>query len=431
MTAGHRRHTPPDAPTTIWPCPTHRLIGRTIAGRALFAALTLGLVSSTAAATTVLPKSPGKTALAGKLGVKANTEVDAAVANAMLFVEKTRKVKFRSRPKIEVLAPSEFAKRFDTDQSADPESKRDEQRFRENMRALGLVPAKADPQKLLDGLLDGSVLGYYEPKKKALVVRGGKITPLVRTILVHELTHALDDQHYDLDRPELSKGNTGADEAFQFLVEGTARWVENQYRKSLSKANRKQLDKEELAIGLTPDQLKLFLDPTYSRAVPFLMTLLLAPYEVGNSMIDDLVRSKGVGAIEEAFKNPPTTVEQAAHLAKYLSKEKELPVGRPPVDGGKTLDQGSFGQSALSALFISLQTLGDTTLQPEVDGWGGDRYVTFSKASNVCIRIDVRMDNETSKKRLEKGLQNWATEAPAASITNPTKDLIRLTSCSA
>ena len=36
-----------------------------------------------------------------------------------------------------------------------------------------------------------------------MVVRGSADTPNLRITLVHELTHALDDQHFELDRPEL------------------------------------------------------------------------------------------------------------------------------------------------------------------------------------------------------------------------------------
>ena len=50
-------------------------------------------------------------------------------------------------------------------------------------------------------------------------------TAAVRAVLVHELLHALEDQHFGLDRPDLG------DEAFlgfQALAEGSAVRVEEQ-----------------------------------------------------------------------------------------------------------------------------------------------------------------------------------------------------------
>ena len=44
------------------------------------------------------------------------------------------------------------------------------------------------------------VYAFYNPEDEELVVRGSHIGPYERSVIAHELVHALDDQHFDLDR---------------------------------------------------------------------------------------------------------------------------------------------------------------------------------------------------------------------------------------
>ena len=74
------------------------------------------------------------------------------------------------------------------------------------------------------------VVGFYDPETDELVVRGAALTPYVRTTIAHELVHALDDQHLDLDRPEYDEADDEIGFGFSSVVEGNARRVENAYR---------------------------------------------------------------------------------------------------------------------------------------------------------------------------------------------------------
>jgi len=74
-------------------------------------------------------------------------------------------------------------------------------------------------------LLTAGVVGFYDPETKQLVVRGTDTTPFTRRVLAHELTHALDDQHFDLNRQQLDKADDETGFGFSALVEGNARRV--------------------------------------------------------------------------------------------------------------------------------------------------------------------------------------------------------------
>src|SRR5205807_8539376 len=77
------------------------------------------------------------------------------------------------------------------------------ERTQKVLRALGLITADVDLGKAVRALYAGAVVGLYDQKNKVLLVRGSQPTPLVRRTLAHELTHALQDQHFTLYRPQL------------------------------------------------------------------------------------------------------------------------------------------------------------------------------------------------------------------------------------
>src|SRR5262245_38569584 len=90
---------------------------------------------------------------------------------------------------------------------------------------LGLVPADFDMKKTLLDLLTEQVVGYYDPPTKTLYVITGADPATLRPVLVHELVHALQDQHTNLD--SLMKKEHGNDRqtAAQSAIEGHATMV--------------------------------------------------------------------------------------------------------------------------------------------------------------------------------------------------------------
>lgn len=356
-------------------------------------------------------------------------EMNRAVTDAMRFVERVRQVRFTRRPKTVVLSNSDFLVALRKEQAADPASLRQEKELDATLRALGLLEGKATAKKLLDGLTGSGVLGYYSPKTDTMTIRGTKVTPLVRTILVHELTHALDDQRHDLDRPDLDKVTDGTDDAFIYLVEGAARWVENKYRDSLTKAQKTLLNTEELKLSFDPALTAILFDPDFAKASLFLLPELLNPYELGKIMVGELVEKEGTAGLEKAFGSFPKTTEQASSYAKYATRERAVPVSTPPFQGAK-LVEGVLGIGSLNALLTTPQTIAeDFKLSEAAKGWGGDRYVVFTTSDKrTCFRLDIAMDTEKDRIELRDRLQVFA-ESNVSKVSEPAKDRLRLDSC--
>ena len=109
---------------------------------------------------------------------------------------------------------------------------------------LDLLPPKADLRTICEDLLVGDVAGLYDTETKTMCIPSpapvatnrpaGKHPPQKKVedlsgldtgiVFAHEYTHALEDQYWPIDPPELheSRASTDTDVARTFLVEGSA-----------------------------------------------------------------------------------------------------------------------------------------------------------------------------------------------------------------
>ena len=90
---------------------------------------------------------------------------------------------------------------------------KDVQRLRRTelvLKKFGLLPKDFDLQTFLVSLLEEQVAGYYDAKTKTVNLLDWVAPDLQRPVLAHELTHALQDQSFGLDK-WLKKGNEDLD----------------------------------------------------------------------------------------------------------------------------------------------------------------------------------------------------------------------------
>lgn len=359
--------------------------------------------------TTTSPSSASST-----LPPATQPELDATVAELSTFVEKQRGLTYKSPVKAKLASDDEFNQELLKDFDKDTAEFSKETTIFE---ALGMMPAGTDVAAALKKLLSGGVLGFYDPETDELYVRGTALTPYVKETLVHELTHALDDQHFDLDRNAYDERKDEIGFGFSALAEGNARRVEQAWRTQLSPADAAARDREELEFGKGMDL----------RGVPeIFLVLLQAPYELGETFVDQLVRDKGQAGLDAAFGTPPDTSEQVMHTKKYETGEKRVEVTPPPADGPIEAD-GVFGEFLLGMLLASASTDADVAAA----GWGGDWYVTWKDAQRgTCARLAVQTDTVRDLDELLAALQEWQQKAnPEAEISTLGPQSVEVESC--
>lgn len=332
-------------------------------------------------------------------------EVEAAVADISDFVAEQRGVEFKDPVKVELVGEGDFQDRLLDDFDEDVEDLRTTEVF---LKGLGLVDPEVDMVESVRSLLGGGVVGFYDTETKELVVRGTALTPYVRTTIAHELTHALDDQHLDLDRPEYDDAAGEIGFGFDAVVEGNARRVEDAYRESFSAEDRADASSEELALGGDMDL----------GDVPLvLLDLISAPYSLGQRLVEGLAGEGGEDAVNTAFTDPPTTSEQVLDPESYADREPAVEVTHPEV-AGDVVDEGVVGE--LLVLLVLADKLGMEPARAAADGWGGDWGVAWRDGDRSCVTAVLVGDDAGETAEMLDAFDQWAAAEDAsyeASVT--------------
>jgi len=290
------------------------------------------------------------------------------------------------------------------------------------LRALGLLAPGTDLVAGFRSLLGAGVVGFYDPETDELVVRGTSASPYVRAVIAHELVHALDDQHFELDRPELEDVSDETGFGFTALVEGNASRVEAAYRATFSTAEESEARAEESQIGAGYD---------FDEIPLTLFESIAAPYLLGPTLVEHIIEAGGQELLDAAFADPPATSEALLDPDVYVQRQPVLPVPAPAADGAE-IDRHVIGAMGLAQLLGELSFIlsGFGELSPAVEGWGGDAYVAWLDGSRACVRANLVGDSATDTAEIAAALQEWSASPPFDVVaTVAVGEVVTLTSC--
>jgi hypothetical protein len=281
---------------------------------------------------------------------------------------------------------------------------------------MGLLPPDldVDVDAAVGDAEDQGVVGVYFPRQKRLLVAGTKQTPFVREVLVHELTHALDDQYFDLGRADIGLHLDEAAESWIALAEGDATWVEKQYVASLSAADQQTAAQERGAIAAGGGGAPSAIDD-----------LLAYPYIAGYSFVDALHTHAGNGAVNAAFRHPPTTSEQLLRPDHYLAHDTPAMVQKP-TPRGPAVGRGVFGVLHLGLLLSG--ALDGPAIRDALDGWDGDRFVAWSESGRTCLAVNVANESPAAAAKLSSALHTWLDHNPTGTVAVQ-GDVVELERC--
>ena len=249
--------------------------------------------------------------------------------------------------------------------------------------------------------------------------------------MAHELTHALQDQHFNLRRFEhWPKGDSDAELAAHALIEGDATlsmmlYIANNPIRAL--AFLKSLGGTEMSSA------------ELDKAPRALRETLLFPYTDGTDWTRNLYKAGGWDRVSKAFTELPQSTEQVLHPEKYFAHEAPVKVTLPDIApllnaGGRAQGSGVSERSAVShqrsvgrnSLPIthhsSLRDLQDSSAQPPASwkrlesdvegewglylvldqflkapaesrraaaGWGGDRYEVYENPKGEVMFVSL------------------------------------------
>ena len=244
-------------------------------------------------------------------------EWDPRVADLAAFVEDERGHEFDHPVHVDFLTPAEYTAitTEDDDGPSEEAERADFDDYAGQLRGLGVASGELDLYEAFNSVVDSGTLAFYDPTDERIRVRGTEMSVGLEVTIVHELTHALQDQHFDLDRLNDETVDSGASAAFRGLGEGDALRVENAYiDDELTDAEQAEYD-EEYAEELADSE------TATSDVPPFMEAVFGVPYALGQPFVTMLFKQDGNDGVDDAFEQPPDTEEHLLDPASFLAEE--------------------------------------------------------------------------------------------------------------
>jgi hypothetical protein len=337
---------------------------------------------------------------------KAPTEdLPPAIAKVADEVAQVRELEFKRPVAAEAVSPSKIAKLLQ--EGLDEGFPKDEAtRTGRAWAAIGVIPEGVNLRKAVEDFNSSQVIGFYDDQAGKLVIIGSSsLSPYQRFVLAHELTHALQDQNFNLGRlDELDR--TCQDErveAFLSLTEGDATETAVEWAsQSLTAGEIVEFNKE--AGDFTPPP---------ESVPPFVQNLLTWPYAPGRSFVQALITRGGEAAVDQAFRDPPASTEQIIHPEKYPT-DRPVTVNVPDYGpklgvGWKDLEFEDVGEGWFRLMLqLRLPTDGVDTAAA---GWDGAQYRAWKDdQGHTAVVMDTVWDTERDASEFAQAMDNWLGE---------------------
>lgn len=237
------------------------------------------------------------------------TAVEQAAALAP-EIEQAVGLRFRTPPRIERRSRGDVHE-FVMATLARPEARSQLAAQQLAYRRLGLIPDTLDLAAVLGRALDEQVAGYYDPRSKTLYLVDGIDSATTTTTLRHELVHALQDQHLNLDSVLTRGRDADADAAAHAALEGQAMWVQLGGGRDIASRLPGGWDRVRQEIRANADRA-----PQLSTAPLVVREGLLFPYLSGAELAR---QAAAVGRLDTLVLRLPTSTRQVLHPGVYLT----------------------------------------------------------------------------------------------------------------
>jgi len=260
---------------------------------------------------------------------------------------------------------------------------------------LRLFPRGMDLKGSLLGFYGDRVAGFYDPRQRRVVLSGEpasrnhsdgiiyRETALDEIVLLHELTHALQDQNFSLGPRLAPSDNNDKTLALRAISEGDAILSEFVYR--LGGVDQRPSAEIDQSLQDSYEQLRSVLSHT-----PVAITdRVLFQYKVGAAFVYRVFKEKGWPGINRLYDSPPISTKQVLHPEKYLELP-DLPTrveltglsGLFPSDW-REIESNTLGELMVQCLFKRFFSQGEA--ETVASGWDGDRFIAFRRGDEVSF----------------------------------------------
>lgn len=259
-------------------------------------------------------------------------------------------------------------------------------RARRRYLALGLLDPALDVRELIESLMEEELIGYYDPERKLLAVRDDVARSLTRSdhplqdlewraTVVHELVHALQDQHLGLSQAMERERSTDEENAFGAVVEGDATLAMLGYAAARQGGSLQALvaDTAGLAAGLRAAPAHA--GGRLGKAPAIVREPLLFRYREGAVFAARLFAQGGWEEVDGSHRRQPRTTLAVSQPSLYLKREEPPPLALPDLafvaeQRCRVVDEDVLGSLELGAALAE----DDSRARELGRTWRGDRY---------------------------------------------------------
>jgi hypothetical protein len=258
-----------------------------------------------------------------------------------------------------------------------------------SLKMFGLVPQDFDLKKSTIDLLTEQAAAFYDYDAKKLFLLDDASAEGESTTLAHELSHALADQHFDLEHfMEDTPSNDDENMAHTAVVEGQASWLMIAY----------ELKQQGQKPEPTPEMLKAVADsgegsmtdyPVLKGSPLYIQQSLLFPYAEGTMFFDAVYKKMGKASFDAVFKDPPVDSSQIYHPDRYFAHIKPLKPELPklaPKTEGKEVTEGSMGEFDHKMLLSTY--LGAAKATEMAPHWRGGQFRIMSRGKKASPLLE-------------------------------------------
>lgn len=269
------------------------------------------------------------------------------------------------------------------------------------LKKFGLVPSDFDLRGSTIDLMTEQAAAFYDYRAKRMVLLDGNGGAMQQAALVHELAHALADQHFRLEK-FLHKGGPSDDAtmARTAVMEGQATWLMSEFM--AGKMGRSLKD--------APDLMEMMSKmsggggfPVFEKAPLYMRESLVFPYTKGMVFQHEVVLRSGKDGFAEVFRRPPGTTREVMHPEVYFSgfQATNPKVPAPAGGGWKELAEGTVGEFDLSILLQQYAFL-------ELDAakaWRGGQYRLWEhrKTKRAVLGFAMEFEGEAGATEFLRG----------------------------
>ena len=262
---------------------------------------------------------------------------------------------------------------------------------------LGLLPDGVDLRNLLVEFYDAQVVAFYDPDEKKLVLpeslSAGMALNAVQLVsrrdvlgemvLAHELTHALQDQHFSIGEKLRPSKDDDQSLALRALIEGDATLAGFGF--VLGEIDDEKLATIQHLLQGSMDQARSSL----AHLPEAIVESMLFQYYGGLTFVSRLFKERGWAGVNALYAAPPLSSEQLLHPEKFFEAlDPPTAIELPDLAASLGPEWSEIENDTLGELMVRVllrRFLPEDDARRAAAGWDGDRFVAFRRGDEVAF----------------------------------------------